>query len=75
MSKSVDDEASFAHLTGQERELLKAQLDSPSVKVSWFGLYRYADSWDLVVTAISLLCAIAAGAALPLLSVSPLRQQ
>ncbi|CCC11025.1 unnamed protein product [Sordaria macrospora k-hell] len=32
MSKSVDDEASFAHLTGQERELLKAQLDSRQSK-------------------------------------------
>lgn len=74
MSKSVNDEASFAHLTEQEKQILKAQLDSPSVKVSWFGLYRYADSWDIAITAISILCAIAAGAALPLLSVGPLRR-
>lgn len=69
MSKSVNDEASFAHLTEQEKQILKAQLDSPSVKVSWFGLYRYADLWDISITAISILCAIAAGAAPPLLSI------
>ncbi|KAB5554574.1 P-loop containing nucleoside triphosphate hydrolase protein [Coniochaeta sp. 2T2.1] len=38
-------------------------------KVSYLALYRYADIWDIVVVATSALCAIAAGAALPLLSV------
>lgn len=38
-------------------------------KVSYLALYRYADTWDLVVVATSAVCAIAAGAALPLLSV------
>jgi ATP-binding cassette subfamily B (MDR/TAP) protein 1 len=43
--------------------------DSGTAKVSYLELYRYADIWDLVVVATSALCAIAAGAALPLLSV------
>jgi hypothetical protein len=46
--------------------------DQPSAttsKVSYTALYRYADTWDLAVIAASALCSIAAGAALPLLSV------
>ncbi|CAJ2499773.1 Uu.00g026260.m01.CDS01 [Anthostomella pinea] len=65
----AEGEEAFAHLPPEERGILRTQLDQPSVKVSFFSLYRYADFWDLLITATSALCAIAAGAALPLLSI------
>lgn len=60
------------HLPEHEREILKRQLDSPDVKVSYFTLYRYATKVDLTIIAISAICAIASGAMLPLMTVSKL---
>lgn len=68
---ATDHDAAFAHLPEQEKQVLKIQLDSPTVKVSFFGLYRYANAWDWVIIFVSAICAIAGGAALPLFTVSP----
>lgn len=51
------------------KQTLQAQIQSETSKVSYIALYRYADTWDLIIVATSALCAIAGGAALPLLSV------
>ena len=59
----------FAHLPAPEREVLKRQLAGVDPKVSFVGLYRYATKIDVVTVIISALCAIAAGAALPLFTV------
>lgn len=67
---SLDDDALFAHLSQHEKDVLKKQLDAPEVKIGFFGLYRYADKMDILIIAISAICAIAAGAALPLFTVS-----
>lgn len=67
---TVDPEAAFAHLPGHEREILKRQIESQDVSVSFIGLYRYATKVDLLIILVSALCAIAAGAALPLFTVS-----
>lgn len=67
---AADKDAAFAHLPEEERQILKTQLDSPPVKVNFFGLYRYADAWDWLIVFISAICAIAGGAALPLFTVS-----
>lgn len=67
---TVDDDAIFAHLPEHEKEILKKQLDAPSVKISFFGLYRYASRMDILILVVSAICAIAAGAALPLFTVS-----
>ena len=66
---SVDDDAIFAHLPGHEKQILKKQLDAPEVKISFFGLYRYASKMDILILLVSAICAIAAGAALPLFTV------
>jgi ATP-binding cassette, subfamily B (MDR/TAP), member 1 len=63
-------DAALAHLPEPEQAILKRQLDSPSVSASWLKLYRYATTWDKVMVAISILCAIGAGAAMPLMTVS-----
>jgi ATP-binding cassette subfamily B (MDR/TAP) protein 1 len=69
--KAVDlnDDSLFAHLPEHEKEILKRQLESPSVKVSFFILYRYASRTDILIMIVSAICSIAAGAALPLFTV------
>ncbi|KAK8085888.1 GTPase-activating protein [Apiospora hydei] len=62
-------ETATTFLSDSQKQILDAQLKSPEVKVSFLALYRYADGWDCLIIGVSVLCAIAAGAALPLLSV------
>ena len=66
------DEA-YAHLPEHEREIVKRQLDIPPINVSFKTLFRYATRNDLLIVAVSTVCAIAGGAALPLMTVSPQR--
>lgn len=61
-----DTDALFAHLPEDEKQILKKQLDAPDVKVSFIGLFRYASRNDLLILFVSTICAIVAGAALPL---------
>lgn len=59
----------FAHLPENEREILKRQLDTPPANISYLSLYRYATKLEWVIIAVSSICAIAAGAVLPLMTV------
>ncbi|EKG16166.1 Putative ABC transporter protein [Macrophomina phaseolina MS6] len=59
----------FAHLPENEREILKRQLDTPPVSISYFALYRYATKLEWIIIVVSSICAIAAGAVLPLMTV------
>jgi ATP-binding cassette subfamily B (MDR/TAP) protein 1 len=63
-----DDDA-FAHLPEHEAEILRRQLATPPVKVTYFRLYRYATTNDKIIIAISAVAAIIAGAVLPLMTV------
>lgn len=69
---SGDSEDVFAHLPEDEKQILKKQLDAPDVKVSFVTLFRYASRMDLIIMVVSAFCAIVAGAALPLFTVSNL---
>ncbi|KAJ4859449.1 ABC transporter transmembrane region domain-containing protein [Trichoderma breve] len=69
LSKSPHHESTLAGLKLDEAQIIKAQLDSPNVGVKYLMLYRYADVWDFLIITISAVCAIAAGAILPLLSI------
>lgn len=66
---SSEDDALYAHLPQHEKEILKKQLDAPPVPISFFGLYRYASHMDILILVVSALCAIAAGAAMPLFTI------
>ena len=66
---SSDEDALYAHLPQHEKDILKRQLDAPPVQISFFGLYRYASRMDILILVVSTLCAIAAGAALPLFTI------
>ncbi|EJT82036.1 hypothetical protein GGTG_02010 [Gaeumannomyces tritici R3-111a-1] len=63
------DEDPYAHLPEGEAAVLKQQVDTPSVKVAYKTLYRYASTSDLTIIAVSFVCAIVSGAALPLMTV------
>ncbi|KAI9787255.1 MAG: GTPase-activating protein [Geoglossum umbratile] len=61
-----DGEEALASLPEHEREIVQRQLDVPPIEVKYSTLYRYATTTDWIIIAVSVLCAIAAGAALPL---------
>lgn len=65
----VHDEDPFKHLPADEKEILKRQVDVPDVKAGVGTIYRYATRNDFIIIAISAFCAIAGGAALPLMTV------
>lgn len=66
---SPDADEAFAHLPEHERAIVKRQLDIPPVKVTFVTLFRYATKNDLLILAISVLCAIIGGAVMPLMTV------
>lgn len=53
----------------KESQVLQRQVDTPEVQVGFFSLYRYASNYDLVVLAVSSICAMVGGAVLPLVTV------
>ncbi|KAJ5736534.1 ABC multidrug transporter mdr1 [Penicillium malachiteum] len=64
-----EEDAPYAHLPHDEKQILKSQLDQPSPSISLFGLYRFASRRDLIIVFISAICAIAAGVSQPLFMV------
>jgi ATP-binding cassette, subfamily B (MDR/TAP), member 1 len=62
-------EVSLDHLPEHERDVIKRQLDTPEVAVSFFKLYRYASRNDWLLVALSAICAILGGAIMPLMTV------
>ena len=64
-----DIDAALSHLPEHEKEVLKRQLDVPTVTVTYRTLYRYATTWDLIFVVIGALCAIVGGAVMPLMTI------
>lgn len=67
--KAADSEDLFNHLPPNEAEVLRRQIITPEVKQGVAVLYRYASRNDIIIIIISGICAIAAGASLPLMTV------
>jgi ATP-binding cassette subfamily B (MDR/TAP) protein 1 len=59
----------YGHLPDHQAEILKLQVLTPEVKAGVAVLYRYASRNDTIIIAVSAVCAIASGAALPLMTV------
>ncbi|KAF4983113.1 hypothetical protein FZEAL_1407 [Fusarium zealandicum] len=59
----------YRHLPPDEAEVLRRQVVSPDVKQGVAMLYRYSSRNDVIIIAVSAVCAIAGGAALPLMTV------
>ncbi|KAI0407183.1 P-loop containing nucleoside triphosphate hydrolase protein [Xylaria palmicola] len=70
-SRQPNDQASgpaASWLTDHEQTIIKRQVDLPAVDVKFTSLYRYATRNDLIIIAISIVGAIAGGAATPLMT-------
>ncbi|KAK4043503.1 P-loop containing nucleoside triphosphate hydrolase protein [Parachaetomium inaequale] len=67
--KNEVDADPFAHLPEREAKILKDQLYTPDAKVGMATLYRYSSRNDLLIILVASICAIASGAALPLMTV------
>jgi ATP-binding cassette subfamily B (MDR/TAP) protein 1 len=59
----------FKHLPANEADVLKRQVDIPVVNIGYKMLYRYATRNDMIIIVVSIICSIAGGAALPLMTV------
>ncbi|KAK4543161.1 hypothetical protein LTR36_005939 [Oleoguttula mirabilis] len=59
----------LAHLPEHEAAILRRQLEIPPVKLSYKDLYRYATRNDLIIMAVSGICAIIGGAVMPLMTI------
>ncbi|ERT02028.1 ATP-binding protein cassette, subfamily B (MDR/TAP), member 1 [Sporothrix schenckii 1099-18] len=59
----------YAHLPADEAAILRLQVDTATVKVGFGTLYRYSTRVDIAILIVSAICAIASGAALPLMTV------
>ncbi|KAM0279899.1 hypothetical protein ACHAQH_004340 [Verticillium albo-atrum] len=68
-TKDDPDKDPFKHLPDDEAAVLKRQIITPEVKAGVAALYRYSSTNDIIIIVVSTLCAIAAGAALPLMTV------
>lgn len=58
----------MAALTEQEREIILRQTDAPSLQISYFQLFRYANKIDVAIMVVSFIAAIATGATMPLMT-------
>jgi len=59
----------FAQLSEHEASTLRSQTDVPEVNIKYKDLFRYASKADLAIIAVSALCAIASGVALPAMTI------
>ena len=66
---AVAPEDPYAHLTEEEKIIIKRQVDIPEVKTSYFGLFRYASKADIALVVLAQISAIIGGAILPLMTV------
>ena len=69
VAKKSSDNDPYKHLSVAEAKVIKDQVLTPDVKVGIATLYRYASRNDLLLMAAGAVCAIASGAALPLMTV------
>jgi ATP-binding cassette subfamily B (MDR/TAP) protein 1 len=69
VAKNETDNDPYAHLPEREAKILKDQVYTPDVKVGIATLYRYSSRNDILIMVVSAICAIASGAALPLMTV------
>lgn len=69
VASSADSEDDYKHLPPAHAEILKRQVDTPNIKVGFATLYRYASRNDIIILVVSLISAVAAGVALPLMTI------
>jgi hypothetical protein len=68
--KNDKEQDPFKHLPPHEADILRKQVETPDVNVTYRTLFRYASRFDWLVFAISVACAVGSGASMPLMTVS-----
>lgn len=63
-----DLEEALKKLPEDERRILEAQINIPNNSITFFTLFRYASRRDLLILLVSAICAMGAGAAMPLMT-------
>ena len=63
------DQEPWSHLPDHERDIVRKQLEIPPVTVTFKTLFRYATRNDLIIIMISVICSIAGGAVMPLMTI------
>jgi hypothetical protein len=69
VEEAKDGDEAYGHLPPHEREIVKKQLEIPTVNVTFKTLYRYATTYDIIIILISSICAVAGGAIQPVMTV------
>ncbi|KAF8463597.1 P-loop containing nucleoside triphosphate hydrolase protein [Kalaharituber pfeilii] len=67
--KDQSEDDPYKHLTPEEANVIKRQLDIPEVNLSYFDLFRYATFNDKLFIGTAGFASIAAGAILPLMTI------
>lgn len=62
----ASDDEPAAPKSDEEEKIIQRQLQFPDTKVTFFTLFRYSSRTEIVVILISTICALAAGAIIPL---------
>ena len=61
-----------AGLSSEEKEIIERQTASPQLKIGYFSLFRYANKKEALIMVVATIASIAAGAVMPLMTVSGL---
>ncbi|RDA83476.1 hypothetical protein CP532_7036 [Ophiocordyceps camponoti-leonardi (nom. inval.)] len=69
VSASAASDDPFRHLPSHEADILRSQVTTPDLARGVGAIYRYASRNDLLILLVSAICAIASGAAQPLMTV------
>jgi ATP-binding cassette subfamily B (MDR/TAP) protein 1 len=67
--KSEELEDELAHLSENEREIIRRQIEVPNLPVTFFKLYRFSTTNDLILIAIGCITSIVGGAILPMMTI------
>jgi ATP-binding cassette subfamily B (MDR/TAP) protein 1 len=57
-------------LSDHDKQIIDRQTDAPKLSVGYFALFRYANKKHTFIMIVSLIASIAAGAVMPLMTVS-----
>lgn len=61
-------------LSEHDKQIIDRQTDAPALNVGYFALFRYANKKHTFIMIVSLIASIAAGAVMPLMTVSTHRR-
>jgi ATP-binding cassette subfamily B (MDR/TAP) protein 1 len=64
-----DDEDPYGHLPEHQAEILKRQVETNQKNYSFWSIFRYATTFDIVIMAVAGITSIASGAAMPAMTI------